>query len=227
MAKTSTNDVLTRLGTPVLASISLDIADVESKVDDIETKTNNLPANTTTELTDIKNKFAVPTVDSALDTTVSEVVGTKSDSAFSDGSSTPSVIGHLQANYLHVHSPSKVYPTLADAVTITAHNDAWTLGNKIEIVPADTIVSKFDIHWIILQAISNADEYELVLWKGGAGAEIEIGRIAFSRTGNFDRSTNLPVQVAPVDANTRISASLACKSVGEYTVGVKLYYHTY
>lgn len=170
---------------------------------------------------------ATATADSAANTSINDVVGNKSDKSFSNGSSTPSLAGHLKANYYYVHSPAKVYPTLADSITLTADASGWTLGAKAEVIPADTITTKFDIHWILVSEISAVDEYELVVYKGAGGAEEEIGRIAFNRSSTFSQEGDLPIQIAPQSANTRISMALACKSTNARTCNVKVYYHTY
>ena len=174
-----------------------------------------------------KHDLAVPAQNSADNELIMDVIGNKTDESFSNSSSTPSVIGHLKASYYHVHSPAKVYPTLADAVTLTTSDAGWTLGTIVEIIPADTIDVKFDVHWVVVGAISAVDEYELVLYHGASESEEEIGRIVFNRSSNFSQEGNLPIQIAPQSANTRISAALACKSENARTCTVKLYYHTY
>ena len=159
--------------------------------------------------------------------TINDVIGNKEDYSFSDGQDNPTVVGHLKAGYYHVHSKARVYPVLADAVTITASAAGWTYGNKIQIIPADTITTKFDIHWVLISDISAVDQYELSLYSGAENQEELIATIAFTRSSNFAQEGNLPIQVAPVPANTRVTAALACKSTNARTCGVKLYYHTY
>jgi len=93
---------------------------------------------------------------------VSDAVGNRLDTSFSGGiyNNNPSLVGHAKAGYYHIHSPAKVYPTLDDAVTVTASATGWTLGTKVVIVPADTITEYFDIHWVLVHAISATDEYD-------------------------------------------------------------------
>ena len=59
------------------------------------------------------------------------------------------------------------------------------------------------------------------------GAEVEIGRVRSSRESAQSGITNVPVQIPPLAANTRISAKLASKSGGGDTVTVSVYYHLY
>lgn len=114
-------------------------------------------------------------------------------------------------------------------MTLTVHDTtSWLHGDKTEIVPADTITSWFDIHWIIVSNMADADDYEIRVYKGAVGEEEEIGRIAFSRNAVQDRSSYpLPIQVPPQNANTRISMSLASGTANTSTAQVKIYYHTY
>jgi hypothetical protein len=156
-----------------------------------------------------------------------EMVGNREDKSFSNGTNHPSVLGALKANYYHVHDKAKVYPTLADSINIVSDAAAWTLGAITEVVPANAITKWFDIHWIIVHQISGNDEYELVVYKGAALAEEEIGRIAFGRISNFDASNNFPIQIPPQAANTRISMALASKGTVARNIDVKIYYHTY
>jgi hypothetical protein len=162
---------------------------------------------------------------------INEVVGNLTDKSFSDSSTTPTVIGHLKANYYHVHDSAKVYPTGADPITVTTSNAGggheWEHGTKVQIIPANTITTKFDIHWVLISAISATDDYELKLWKGAEGVETLVATIAFVRNSNFSQEGNMPIQVSPIAANTRIAASIACGDSDGATAAVKLYYHAY
>lgn len=164
------------------------------------------------------------------------VIGCKEDKSFSGGVTNPTVIGHLKAGYYHVHDAAKVWPTGtgadaskgADPVTIPGHaTTAWEHGAITEVMPANTVSVKFDIHWVVVSDASDVDDYELRLYKGASGSTVEIGRIAFARNATQDRaSVYTPIQVAPIPANFRISASLASKATGR-SCKIKLYYHTY
>jgi len=176
---------------------------------------------------DVETK--VDTVDTVVDG-IDAVVGELTDKSFSDSATNPTVIGHLRAGYYHVHDSAKVYPVGADPITVTTSNagggSAWAHGTKVEIIPANTITTKFDIHWVLISAISATDDYELKLWKGASG-ETLIATIAFVRNSNFSQEGNMPIQVSPIAANTRIMASIACGDSDGATCNIKLYYHTY
>ena len=165
---------------------------------------------------------------------IRDVIGNKTDTSFSNGTTSPSIIGHLTAGYHHVHDSAKVYPTGAgdygaDPITLTASATTnWLHGSKTEVVPVNGITSWFDIHWIIVSSMADADDYELRVFKGGIGEETEIGRIAFSRNAVQDRSSYpLPIQIPPQMPNTRISMSLASGTANTSTAQIKIYYHTY
>ena len=147
--------------------------------------------------------------------------------ATTDFASNKSLLGYQNTLYQHVHQPAKVYPTLAAGVTATADNAAWTLGAKAEISPVNTINTSFDIHWINVEAASANDTYEIVLYKGGAGAEVEIGRVRTYKTSTISGANSVPIQIPAQDANARISAAIASSSGGGDTLTLSLMYHIY
>ena len=174
----------------------------------------------------------VPVADSTENVFIRDVVGNKADKSFSNGSWTPSVIGHLKAGYFHVHSPCVVYPnggalSGADPLTITASATTWLHGAKAVVLDTDQISKWFDIHWVIVSNVSAVGDYEIILYSGAEAEEAEVARIAFSRNAAADRSSAyLPVQIPPQSAGARITASLAC-SAGSATAQIKVYTHTY
>lgn len=159
-------------------------------------------------------------------TYLSDIIGNRTDTSFSNGTQTPSIIGHLTAAYNHIHSSSIIYPRDDDSVSITAASGSWNEGTKTEIVPASTITYLFDIHWIIVGTISAVDDYVVKLYTGDSGSEVFWGEAAFSRDSNQVRGSQFPVQGHPIPANTRISASLLSGS-GNNTVDIKVYTHEY
>lgn len=144
-----------------------------------------------------------------------------------DFASHKTVLGYDNSLYQHIHNQSYCYPTLADGVVVPGGAGAWQLGNFVEIIPASTITSEFDIHWINFENASATDVYEFVLYKGALGAEVEIGRIRTSRDTAQSGTAKVPIQIPAQTANTRISAKVASKSGGGDTVTVSVYYHIY
>ncbi len=176
----------------------------------------------------------VPDVNGTNNNYLQEVVGNRLDKSFSNGISTPTLAGHLRAGYYHVHDSAKVWPTGAgnygaNPIQLTAGNEAWLHGTKVEVVPAVSGIDKwFDIHWIIASNASDADDYEIRVFSGPVETLVLIGSVAFTRNSVQDRSAAyVPIQIPPQPASKRISMSLACKAAAQRTVEVKIFYHTY
>lgn len=163
----------------------------------------------------------VPSQDSADNVDWGDVIGNKTDTDSGD-----SLYANIKTLLEHVHSPQKVYPTLAAAITVAGGAGAWTLGNFVTIVAASTITSVFDIHWIQLSNATADDEYELVLYYGAT--DIEAGRITFTADSSAQISvvSPAPMQTVKIPANSQIRAKLA-SSTGSDSVDVKIFYHTY
>ena len=124
----------------------------------------------------------------------------------------------------HLHGTSKVYPTLAAGVDVLS-GIAWTLGNFVEIIPANTITSPFDIHWLILENVTDDEVYEMVFY----AVEVEIARIRVGvqpGVGNTVVLSPVPVQMEIQLANTQIQAKLASSGAAE-TATISVAYHTY
>ncbi len=138
----------------------------------------------------------------------------------------PSVHNEVHVLEEHAHSLSQVYPTLANGVTVTGAAGAWTLGNFVEIIPANTFGIDFDVHWINIEASSADDIYELVLY---AGTD-EIGRVRFT----ISRTAGARVLLPPVyfqcrvqAKNSQIQAKVANAGGGSETITISLHVHEY
>ncbi len=163
----------------------------------------------------------VPDVDSTANDTVRDVVGNRDD-----GHSTSTLRGESHSAEDHFHSPSKVYPTLADGVTVTAQAADWGVAGALaEIIPASTITSDFDIHFINIEDVSAARVYELILYQGAS--DVEVGRIRFAKTAGLDPVLDRRVQTGIIPANARIRARLTSGGVVADTVDITLQYHMY
>ena len=113
----------------------------------------------------------------------------------------------------HAHSPAKVFPTLDDGVAILS-GAVWTLGDFVEIIPVDTITEDFDIHWAVIENVTDDEVYELVLF----AATTEIGRVRFAvepGVGNTVSFSPVPIQTTIQRANTQIQAKLASSGATE------------
>lgn len=163
-------------------------------------------------------RLAVPTANSINNVTESDVIGNKTDTIA--GTSAMSL---LKVAAAYIHAQSRVYPTLADGVVVTGDNVTWTLGAYSVIIPANAVDTPFIIDMIDLQAFSAIDTYELVLYYGPNGAEVEAGRIRFTRTTNNPGPNEFQTEIIP--ANSQIKAKLATKNGLSATVTISLNYH--
>jgi hypothetical protein len=162
-----------------------------------------------------------PAVDGTGNDSFREVIGNRNDDV-----ETTTLAGRTHSLEDHVHTPSKCYPTLADGVTVTAEAADWGVGGAlVEIIPASTITSKFDIHYVNIEDVSAARSYELILYQG-AGDE-EVGRIRFTKTAGLDPVLDRAIQTPIIPANARVRARLASAGAVADTVNVSLHYHEY
>lgn len=159
---------------------------------------------------------SVGAVMEALNSAFDSIVTVVADSVFD-------MIHHIEE---HLHSVAKVYPTQAAGVNVVA-GAAWALSAAIvEVIPASTITSPFDIHFVSVEGLSDNGVYELVLYSGGAGSEVEIGRTRFTKNAVQDGTVNAPM-ITPVQAaNARIGCALACSADGADAT-FSLMYHCY
>jgi hypothetical protein len=125
----------------------------------------------------IPRDVAVPATDSADNRTMRDVIGSKSDRTYNGGDS---IFAEVHTLGDHFHKPVKVYPTLADGITVTGAAGAWTLGSIVEIIPAATVGDPFDVHFVNIESASATDTYEIVLYQGGAGSRATRTRRAAS-----------------------------------------------
>jgi hypothetical protein len=141
--------------------------------------------------------------------TINANVGTKNDwVAVPYVAGNPTLLAYIVTGYYHVHGEAFLFPIAANPVTVTSAAAAWTLGAFAELIAAGATDRDFDLHWMQIGDISAVGNYELLIYKGLAGAEVQIGGICFSRTDNFSGEANQPVQVPQQVAGTRISVAL-------------------
>ncbi|HEA52315.1 hypothetical protein, partial [Marinobacter antarcticus] len=139
---------------------------------------------------------SVPAIDSTANTSIEQVVGNKNDTH--NGTSIKAMLHKLDE---HAHKSSKVWPTLANGVVVTA-GAAWVLGAFAEIAAVNDIAVDFDIHHISVEALSANEVYEIVLY----AATVEIARVRVTKNANLDGTMNVPVQCPIQPANTQIQA---------------------
>ena len=127
----------------------------------------------------------------------------------------------------HLHGTAKVYPTLADGVTLTCTSGAttWTLGTVVEVVAASAIGSDFDIHHISVEGISANGVFEVVLYSGAG--DTEVGRVRFTRNAIQSATQNAPMMTPIIAKDSRIRAAVASDDDNGQTVVISLFYHVY
>ena len=122
----------------------------------------------------------------------------------------------------------KLYPSLVDPITLESTAVAWGIGNKVEIIPASTITKDFVIVGINVFSSTSNDVFELILYKGASGSEIELGRTGFSASVyTADMFAFIPFQTSIINANERISMAIAGKDTASNHLRVKLQYFEY
>jgi hypothetical protein len=134
----------------------------------------------------------------------------------------------------HLHSTGGVYPTVGAGgagwvagATFTTNAAAGTFGVYADLIPINTIALPFDIHWINIESLGANSSYELVIAKGGAGSEIEVGRVRFTRINNQEAVNGCPFIMKIVPANTQIRAKVTQSNAGAVNIIISAFYHTY
>lgn len=181
---------------------------------------NDLDATISSRLATID--VAIPSINYSGNVNIRDVIGGKLDD---EGGS--SLFAHAYTQLAHTHSAQKVYPTLANGVTITGAAGAWALGAFAVIVPANTIPNPFDIHHLNVAAYNSSDTFEIVLYSGPNGAEVEIGRVRVTRISNVGASPHVVMMTPLIAANSQIKAKVASQNGTSNTITISIIYHEY
>lgn len=160
----------------------------------------------------------IPAANSPDNKIFSDVIGTKLDTHNGD-----SIAAFGYTILKHVHSPSDVYPSLADDVQVIAAAGVWALGSFKEIVPVNGITNDFDIHFIEISTASANDVFQIHLY----AVEVLIAKARFARTTNQVRVASKPFQTVIIPANTQIQAKLSSKAGGSKTADISIQFHPY
>lgn len=127
----------------------------------------------------------------------------------------------------HNHNNQLVYPTLADPPQLISGTGKWTLGNFIELIPANTINAPFDLHYFNTGIASLVGTYEVHLFSGALGSEVNFAKLRFARLSNQTGASPFPIMTPVFPANTRISGKLAVNATTQETLLCSLAYHHY
>ena len=164
----------------------------------------------------------VPPTNSPSNVFEADVVGNKTDDE--QGSSAYSKVFRTDR---HDHSAAMVYPSMTGGVAVTKDATPWTLGAFAVVIPAATIADAFDIHGINFDAFPTAGVYEIVLYSGPDGGEVEIGRARFTRLGTTEVAFESPFMCPIQSAGSQIKAKLAGSNASASVVTISLRMHTY
>jgi hypothetical protein len=137
----------------------------------------------------------------------------------------PTIHDFLHVLEEHMHSAQDVYPTGAGGVTVTGAAGAWTLGAFTEIIPADTVVEDFDLHWVNVEGVSASGLFELVLY----AVEVEICRTRFTVLGT-PANVIIPairIQTPIFVKNTQVQAKIMNSAGGSESATISVEYHLY
>lgn len=125
---------------------------------------------------------------------------------------------------------TNVYPSLTDAVNIVTGSSTWVLGAFGEFVPTGAINKAFKVQFInTAQFSANNITYEIVLYAGGIGQEVEIGRTRANggvSTGS-NKEPQMPIMSPILPAGTRISYRAATNRSSVETCIASIIYFTY
>lgn len=134
------------------------------------------------------------------------------------------IFGNLYELEKHIHSISYVYPTLSAGIQLTAGN-GWALGAGVQIMPANTAATYFDIHYINIEVLSANAVYEIHFFSDAACTEL-IGKARFTRVNN-NESINALNFMSPLIIKTKpIYGKLASSSNGAQAT-ISIFYHEY
>ncbi len=124
----------------------------------------------------------------------------------------------------HLHSESLVYPELATGVSVTS-GGVWTLGAFTELIPINTIVKDFDIHWLTIENTTDDETYELKFYNGTT--LISAVRWSSDNVGG-GRIASAPVQtlMGLQKKNSQIQVKLASSGDTETAI-ISVLYHVY
>ena len=151
---------------------------------------------------------------------------------FAGVGTTASAMAYLYTNEKHDHGVHRVYPAPADTAAMAISDlgvavlggAANTLGNFVEIIPASTVTSPFDAHFINVLGVSvNSENWELHLYDC---SDNEIVRMVWTLSATADKNVKVPIITPMLPANECVKAKIRTVGGGD-TATIQLAYHTY
>ena len=136
------------------------------------------------------------------------------------------LLGYSNSQYQHIHMPAKCYPSLDAGQVVASDANAWTLGAITEVIPAGEMTKAFDVHYIMVEAATSNEVYEIALLGGAEGSEVEIGRVRTFKATNQTGANAVQIQIPVQHVGERISAQLASET-GDESLTISLFLHEY
>jgi hypothetical protein len=127
----------------------------------------------------------------------------------------------------HAHGQQKLAPSDAAPAVLASAAVAWTQGTIVQLLAAGAETEDYDVHWVTVSNITANADYEIVLYAGGIGAEVEIGRCAVTRNAVQSQEGTVAMLTRIQPGGTRLSASISSSTSGTEGASVKVAYHTY
>jgi len=135
------------------------------------------------------------------------------------------IFDFLKTVYKSLHAKQNTYPTLADSIVLTSGVGDWELGSLVEVIPANFVCYPFEINFVgIGEASATGAVYEIELFAGAVGSELEIGQCRAYRQANQSGSSPSPMSTPIQPKGTRISARCAVEDGGSETIKIALFY---
>lgn len=150
----------------------------------------------------ILNGASIPAVNSTANTTMADVIGSKTDTH--DGNS---LYSRADALYDSIHVERNVYPTLAAGATVISGDTNWALGAYATVIAGSVITNDFHIMAVSIESCNKDGVFELNLYKG-AGDDT-VTAIRFAIEGGFYGNQVYVIGSEEVAANSQIRARLA------------------
>ena len=141
------------------------------------------------------------------------------------------LLSYSNAAYQHIHMPGKVWPTDGTVVTVVSSATEKTFGDFVELIGAGDITAAFDIHWATVTDIDATGAYvvelQIVDDEALQTPITYLTSFPVSRGSNFDRSTQVLVQMPPAPSGSRVGARVSKGTAGAGEVSFIVQYHEY
>ena len=120
-----------------------------------------------------------------------------------------------------------VHPTGAtNGIQLTSDgSSAGTAGSYVEVVAASGITSEFRITSVMVDSFSAATRLHVTVATGASSSEVEIGTFVVG-VGATATAPTIPVSMANIPANTRVSMKVSAQSGTGVTCRVNINYVT-